>query len=445
MTTLVWFRNDLRVRDHRALAQAQDQGDAVAVYIHEDTGTPLGGACQWWLHHSLHAHAKKLAELGIPFLIERGDPLDIIPALATKLGADAVTWQRRYDAPGIEVDTKLKALLPTVNIHPTSHPGSLLLEPWEISTSTGGPYRVYSPFAKAAKRLIGDADLVAAPRTQSGLTALDPSASIDNLGLLPEHRGEPDWSGGLDIEWTPGECGADDRLSDFLDELERGADYSEGRDFPARHATSRLSPHLRFGEISPRQAWDACTDSVFRSELLWREFAWHRFYHLPDLATVNVRSEFDNYDWSYNDPAAADSLHHWRNGTTGIPLVDAGMRELRETGYMHNRVRMVVGSFLTKNLGIHWRHGEEWFWDNLVDADLASNAFNWQWVAGSGDDASPFFRIFNPETQAKKFDPDGIYIKRWNTDSARQLDPTPIVDLKESRQAALDAYQAIKG
>lgn len=445
MTTLVWFRNDLRVRDHRALAQAQDQGDAVAVYIHEDDAKPLGGASRWWLHHSLHAHAKRLADLGIPFLVEQGDPLEIIPALAARLGANAVTWQRRYDAPGIEVDTQLKAMLPDANIHPTSHPGSLLLEPWEISTSTGGPYRVYSPFAKAAKKLIDDVEPVAEPRTQTGLTILDPSDSINSLGLLPKHRGEPDWSGGLDDEWTPGECGAHDRLTDFLDELELGTDYSEDRDFPARHATSRLSPHFRFGEISPRQAWDACEDSVFRNELLWREFAWHRFHHLPDLATVNVRSEFDHYDWSYNDPAAADSLRNWQNGTTGIPLVDAGMRELRETGYMHNRVRMVVGSFLTKNLGIHWRHGEEWFWDNLVDADLASNAFNWQWVAGSGDDASPFFRIFNPETQAKKFDPNGTYIKRWSLDSPRQPEPEPIIDLKESRQAALDAYQAIKG
>lgn len=417
MTTLVWFRNDLRVRDHHALARAQNQGNVVAVYIHESAAKPLGRASQWWLHHSLHAHAQELAGLGIPFLVEHGDPLAIIPALASRLGVDAVMWQRRYDAPGIEVDTQLTKMLPDANIHPTSHPGTLLVEPSEVSTSTGEPYCDHSPFAAAAKQVIDNLDpITAAPvqrQKQTGLTLLDPSDSIDSLELLPQHRNEPDWSTGLADEWTPGERGAYDRLFDFLDDRELGTDYTEDSDFPARHATSRLSPHLRFGEISPRRVWNACEDSSFRNALLWREFVWHLFHHLPIEDPKADHSEFD-------DAAIADSLRVWQTGSTGVPLVDAGMRELRETGYMHHRVRIAVGEFLTKNLGVHWRHGEQWFWDHLVDADPASNAINWQRIANSSDDASPFALAVNPEIQAMTFDPNETYINRWSLETSRR-------------------------
>lgn len=246
---------------------------------------------------------------------------------------------------------------------------------------------------------------------------------------------EPEWAASLAAHWTPGEAGARGRLAQL--DL---ANCAEERDIPALNATSLLSPHLRFGEVSPREVWFAAAEepecAKFHSELLWRDFAWHRLYHLPNLATENVREKFDRFDWSWDDPRLKD----WQAGTTGFPLIDAGMRELWATGYMHNRVRMVVGSFLTKNLGIHWRLGEEWFWDTLVDADAASNPFNWQWVAGCGDDAAPFFRIFNPETQAQRFDPKGRYVRRW----APTLSAPPIVDLKESRQTALDAYAEIK-
>lgn len=254
----------------------------------------------------------------------------------------------------------------------------------------------------------------------------------------------------------PGERGAAERLSEFLDTSRWGsAGYAEDRDFPARPATSRLSPHLRFGEISVHRVWEEAasialsaedtTDAeVFRKELLWRDFAWHRLYHLPNMATENVKEKFNNFPWAWpTDPEVRDVVEAWETGNTGIPIVDAGMRELWETGYMHNRVRMIVGSLLTKKLGVHWQGGEQWMWDTLVDADPASNAFNWQWVAGCGDDASPYFRIFNPETQAKKFDPDGSYIRRWS-DVGDPDYPAPIVDLKESRAEALAAYELIK-
>lgn len=433
MTSLMWFRDDLRLHDNQALsraAEAASLGDAplVAVVLDEPAypGTrPLGGASTWWRERSLYALAHDLADHGVELIRAAGDAREEIPRLAAELGATTVTWTRRYHGPLREVDASVKETLTSQGITATSSPGFTLVEPWEVTNGQGQPYKVFTPFSKAAASQVAGDEPEGVPEM---------GASASNASAWPQPA-EPAWAASLAEHWTPGEAGARERLAQL--DL---ANYAEERDIPALNATSLLSPHLRFGEVSPREVWFAAAEepeaAKFHSELLWRDFAWHRLYHLPNLATENVREKFDRFDWSWDDPRLKD----WQAGTTGIPLVDAGMRELWATGYMHNRVRMVVGSFLTKNLGIHWRLGEEWFWDTLVDADAASNPFNWQWVAGCGDDAAPFFRIFNPETQAKRFDPDGEYVRRW----APALSAPPIVDLKESRQAALDAYAEIK-
>ena len=433
MTSLMWFRDDLRLHDNQALsraAEAASLGDAplVAVVLDEPAypGTrPLGGASTWWRERSLYALAHDLADHGVELIRAAGDAREAIPRLALELGATTVTWTRRYHGPLREVDASVKETLTSQGITATSSSGFTLVEPWEVTNGQGQPYKVFTPFSKAAASQVAGDEPEGVPEM---------GASASNASAWPQPA-EPAWAASLAEHWTPGEAGARERLAQL--DL---ANYAEERDIPALNATSLLSPHLRFGEVSPREAWFAAAEepeaAKFHSELLWRDFAWHRLYHLPNLATENVREEFDRFDWSWDDPRLKD----WQAGTTGIPLVDAGMRELWATGYMHNRVRMVVGSFLTKNLGIHWRLGEEWFWDTLVDADAASNPFNWQWVAGCGDDAAPFFRIFNPETQSKRFDPQGEYVRRW----APALSAPPIVDLNESRQAALNAYAEIK-
>ena len=488
---LFWFRDDLRVRHNEALAAAADRGPVTAVYIAEDpvaTGVrPLGGAARWWLHRSLERLIEDLAGRGVPLLIRSGDPRRLIPDLAARNGASYVSWSRRYHRPQRDIDAEVKESLRSGGVDAHSFPGHLLAEPWTVATGQGTPYKVYTPFSRALRSVVeegpgpGRLRLEQAPKGLAGPGA-DPESSradLAELALLPSHpsRREPDWTGGLEQMWTPGEEGAWHRLGGFLAALEGGVGkqgYAEGRDYPALDVTSRLSPHLRFGEISPLAVWSAAAAleadgrdvTVFQNELMWRDFAWHRLHHRPDLATANVRADFDAFPWAWdpgelaagtaggrdgrrsNRAAAPGDFHAdlgaWRSGVTGIPLVDAGMRELWATGHMHNRVRMVVGSLLTKNLGIHWRHGEEWFWDTLVDADPASNAFNWQWVAGSGDDASPYFRIFKPETQAKRFDGEGAYIARWVPEHGTDSYPEPIVDLKESREMALAAYEGTK-
>ncbi|QGU07414.1 Deoxyribodipyrimidine photo-lyase [Corynebacterium occultum] len=487
---LMWFRDDLRLRDNAALAAAAEQGPVIAVYILEtqerEHVRPLGRATKWWLHHSLSHLIDDLAAHQIPLVILHGDPRTLIPELVAHTGAGTVTWHRRYHHPQREVDAEIKDTLRSTGITAQSFPGHLLAEPWTIETGQGGPYKVYTPFAKKLRTSVQhpgpEPTQLHGPGAHPALSTTD----LAELGLLPTHpsRQEPDWAKGLHQAWTPGEHGAQRRLDIFLETLTRRPGkkgYAEGRDFPGRAVTSRLSPHLRFGEISVHTVWEAVTNhtaetpdtTVFQNELMWRDFAWHRLYHRPDLATVNVRPEFNTFPWAWDPTEFAHTtaegrdgrrhpdiphpgpspqedttiqdfradLSDWRSGTTGIPLVDAGMRELWETGHMHNRVRMVVASFLTKNLGIHWRHGEEWFWDTLVDADPASNPFNWQWAAGCGDDASPYFRIFNPLTQATRFDPRATYINTWIPEHGSPDYPAPVVDLKESRAMALAAYQ----
>lgn len=479
---LMIFQDDLRLHDNAALADAARQGPVIAVYVREDpavTGVrDLGRATQWWLHHSLARLAESLAAYGVPLRIFAGDPRTLIPEVAREVGAGSVSFSRRYHRPQRDLDEVLLHRLAAAGVAARSFPGHLLAEPERVATRQGSPYRVYTPFSRRLREVVAE-NFAAGRVPPSGVPAqlhgpgaelAVTRAALQELALLPTHpaRGEPEWSRGFGEVWEPGEAGARRRVAAFVERVgggEPGAGsapgYAVGRDFPAASATSNLSPHLRFGEVSPHLVWAAVAEEApsgaeedvrgFQQELMWRDFAWHRLCHRPDLARVNVREEFNAFPW-FRDPTGVGAaavgpgadLRAWRAGRTGIGLVDAGMRELWRTGQMHNRVRMVAASLLSKNLGIHWRHGEEWFWDTLVDADPASNAFNWQWVAGCGDDAAPYFRIFNPETQARRFDPAGEYVARWVPEYGTDSYPGPIVDLRESRAWALAAYQGIK-
>ncbi len=440
--SLVWFRDDLRLADNPALRAAADRDEPViGVYVLDEASPgvrPLGGAARWWLHHSLSELDERLREKGSVLVLRRGAASDVLPALVGETGAGAVFWNRRYGGPEREIDAGIKDGLRGDGVEVTSFAGSLLYEPWTVRTGAGTPYGVFTPFWNACRQLPAPRAPIPEPRELRGPGRHPASDGLAEWELLPT---SPDWASGLRERWEPGERAAKARLREFL--ADDAADYDRARDEPAAGATSLLSPRLRWGELSPHEVWHAAVSSDaqvggFLSELGWREFAWHTLFHFPDLATKNLRSAFDAFPWPRLRPTM---LRAWQHGETGIPLVDAGMRELWTTGFMHNRVRMVVASFLVKNLLIDWRHGEEWFWDTLVDADAASNPFNWQWVAGSGADAAPYFRIFNPELQAKKFDPDGHYVREWAPDATAR---PPIVDLGASRKAALAAYDAVK-
>ncbi len=443
MATLVWFRDDLRIADHPALsAAAEDPDGMVLLYLldEESSGArPLGGAARWWLHGSLAALQTELAARGVPLVLRRGAAAEAIPRIIAESGVDRVLWNRRY---GDErhADAELKASLRASGVEAHSFVGGVLHEPGTILTEAGRPYRVYSPFWRACVAAPEPAVPLDPPTRWSAAKAQPASEVLDDWELRPTH---PDWADGLAARWEPGERAAAEQLERFLDE--RASEYAAGRDFPAEPATSELSPHLRWGEISPRQVWHRSIAAgvdvgTFLSELGWREFAWHTAFHRGALHERGIDPRFDAFPWRSADVHGGE-LRDWVRGRTGFGLVDAGMRELWATGFMHNRVRMVAASFLTKNLLIDWREGERWFWDTLVDADAASNPFNWQWVAGCGVDAAPYFRIFNPETQQRRFDPDGRYVERWASDS---LLVPGIVDLRESRIRALAAYDAIK-
>jgi deoxyribodipyrimidine photo-lyase len=457
--TLVWFRDDLRISDNPALTAAAESGDdVVACYVLDDETEgirPLGGASRWWLHHSLAALDASLTELGIPLVLRRGAAGDVVPDLVRESSAGAVVWNRRYGLAERTTDAALKASLAEQGVEATSFQANLMYEPWEVTAGSGKAYKVFTPFWRACLAFRSPRKPLPAPTSLHG-----PELGSDDLpawGLLPT---APDWAQGLRETWTPGEAGAHARLDEFLDSAAHG--YKNNRDRPAVHGTSRLSPHLRFGEISPFEVWHAAQDSkdsstaedirVFGSELGWREFSWQLLYFNPQLATVNYRPEFNAFAWESSTEAELDA---WQRGRTGYPLIDAGMRQMWEIGWMHNRVRMATASFLIKNLMIDWRVGERFFWDCLVDADAASNAASWQWVAGSGADASPYFRIFNPVLQSKKFDPEGAYLVRFVPELADAENvhepwkgaapgyPERVVDLKESRQRALSAYKAL--
>ncbi len=479
--TLHWFRNDLRLADNPALLAAVAGGPTLCLYI-LDTGPdrrPIGGASRWWLSRSLAALGEALARRHGRLVLMKGDPAELLPRVAAEAGIDRVTWNRRYEAKEIALDSRLKEALSGNGIDVSSFNSHLLNEPWQVTTTTGQPMKVFTPYWRAARQKGEPAAPIAAPARIPAFSLPDSiealTVSLDDLGLEPR---KPDWAGGLRSAWTPGESGAAERLDDFLGSGLSG--YAEDRDRPYRAATSRLSPHLHFGEIGPRQVWHAlhharATGEVagseqdaekFLSEIGWREFSHHLLFHNPDLATRNYDSRFDAFPWQPDDKA----LSRWQRGQTGIPLVDAGMRELWATGWMHNRVRMVVASFLIKHLLQDWRTGEAWFWDTLVDADAANNAASWQWVAGSGADASPYFRIFNPVTQGETHDPQGAYVRRWVPELAGLSDgdihqpwkasektlreagvrigetyPAPLIDLAFGRQRALDAFATIRG
>ncbi|MDC8015196.1 cryptochrome/photolyase family protein [Tahibacter soli] len=472
-TAIVWFRRDLRLADNPALdAALAAHARVLPLYIHapdEEAPWEPGAASRWWLHHSLAALADDLARRGARLHIARGASLDVLQALAHATGADAVYWNRLYEPAIVARDKRVKHELRAQGTAAHSHNGAMFAEPWEIETGQGGPYRVFTPYWRKLRATLEPRTPLPAP-ARIDAPALAGSLALDALGLLPRIP----WDTGFHENWTPGEAGAHAALADFCgDGL---VDYATDRDRPDLPGTSRLSPHLHFGEISPRQihwqldayARDAggrtqglrAAAEPYLRELGWRDFSLHLLYHFPHTPERNLNPAFDAFPWAPRDD---DALAAWRRGRTGVPIVDAGMRELWHTGWMHNRVRMVVASFLTKNLRQHWSHGARWFWDTLVDADLANNTQGWQWTAGTGADASPYFRIFNPVSQGERFDPDGSYVRRWvpelarfpaklvhepwkdATLLARSGYPEPVVDLKESREAALEAYQAMKG
>ncbi|SDG37005.1 cryptochrome/photolyase family protein [Roseospirillum parvum] len=446
-TALVWLRDDLRLADNPALLAAAQAGPVVPVYILEEPDgdgqgpRPLGGAARWWLHGSLAALGEALAARGSRLILARGPAAEVIPRLAAACGAQAVHWNRRLEPGGQAVDRHLKASLPAHGLAAVSHRANLLIEPWRVRD--GQPYKVFTPFWRwlASQEL---ADPLPAPARLEAPAEWPPSEALDAWALRPT---APDWAGGLRATWTPGEAAAADRLGTFLDTV---AGYPEQRDRPDLAATSRLSPHLRFGEISPRQADHAVrlalgaqperADALaaFRRQLAWREFSCHQLHAFPALASQPLKPAFARFPWRPDDDHARALFSAWSRGRTGIDLIDAGMAELWHSGWMHNRVRMVAASLLTKNLRLPWQWGEAWFWDTLVDADPANNPAGWQWVAGCGADAAPFFRVFNPETQASRFDPTATYRRHWLGNRQR---PPPIVNLKTSRAEALAAYK----
>lgn len=467
---ILWFRQDLRLADNPALMAAAESGAPVLpVYIFDDVNAgewAPGSASRWWLQRSLEALGNRLDQALVVF---RGDAATIIPRLADETAAQAVFWSRCYEPWRRSRDETIRSRLVAQGRKVRSYNGSVLFEPMNVTKADRTPYKVFTPFYRNAC-LAGSPE----PRVPAGAPAgidcfrYNATTSLSDLGLLPDIP----WYEEMQKNWIPGEQGAQQRLAEFL---ERGLhDYRDGRNFPARQNVSRLSPHLHHGEISPHQVWHALStlrrgapaDDLdhFRSELGWREFSYYLLYYFPELPQQNLQRKFDRFPWR-DDPI---SLRLWQRGETGYPIVDAGMRELWRTGYMHNRVRMIAGSFLVKNLLLHWHHGERWFWDTLVDADLANNSAGWQWIAGCGADAAPYFRVFNPVTQGRKFDPDGTYVRRYVPELAPLPDKylhapweapaqvlqdhgitlgetyaLPVVGLPQSRDRALAAFRSL--
>jgi deoxyribodipyrimidine photo-lyase len=472
--TVAWFRQDLRLADNPALdAAVQRGGTVIPVYIdssEEEAPWAPGGAARWWLHQSLASLDASLRSRGSRLVLRQGPALAQLLALCRESGADAVYWNRRYEPAVSARDTLVKQGLRAAGLVAESRNGALLAEPWDISTQSGGPFQVFTPFWRRLLAQLHPAAALMAPLALPAPTAWPSSLALPALALLPDIP----WYAGMAQAWQPGEAGATQRLAEFLaGALPR---YAEQRDWPGVAGTSRLSAHLHHGESSPRQVWHAVLRAAgsevaatrsgkYLAELVWREFSHHLLHHFPHTPTTPLRAQFARFDWR-DDPQA---LRAWQRGRTGIPLVDAGMRELWATGWMHNRVRMIVASFLVKNLRLPWQAGARWFWDTLVDADLASNTQGWQWSAGCGADAAPYFRVFNPVTQGRRFDPQGQYLRRWLPELARLTDeqihapwevdaaqlsaagvvlgahyPAPIVDLRASRAAALAAYQQMR-
>ena len=445
-TALLWFRRDLRLADHPALSAAVASGAAIVpvyVWSPEDEGRwPLGGASRWWLRESLQRLDESLRERGSRLTLVAGPAAESLPALAHACGASVVHWSRRYEPHALAVESAVERALAQQRVQAIAHSGSLLSEPWSIKTGGGSAYRVFTPYLRALQASLDVPSPVPSPRALTSPAQWPPAASLSLDAICAPAA----WQRSLAEHRRPGEAAARETLRGFVEQ--RVAAYGDTRDRPDLASTSRLSPHLAHGELSPRQVWYAALNTLervgqapdavrahkFVSELLWREFAAHALYHFPDLPERSYQSSYEELAWrrSPNDLAA------WQQGRTGVDIVDAGMRELWLTGTMHNRVRMICASFLVKNLLMHWREGARWFWDTLVDADLANNSLNWQWVAGTGPDAAPWFRIFNPATQAERFDPEGVYRHRWLA-GATDRPTRPVVDLAKSRERALRA------
>jgi deoxyribodipyrimidine photo-lyase len=462
-TALIWFRQDLRLHDNPALLHAIDEGyHIIPVFILDDKNAgewKRGAASRWWLHQSLEALNESLKG---KMVFREGDATRIIPELIKETGAKAAFWNRCYEPWRIKRDKDIKETLREQDIEAQSFNAALLWEPWEVLKKDGTPYQVFTPFYRKGCLQTREPDAAKPAPKDIPLADTDvPSGNLAELSLMPAIQ----WYKEMDSLWTPGEQGALQRLDDFLNDGLNG--YKEGRDRPDRDNVSRLSPNLHFGEISPRTVWHKIRQAGiaegwetdmdhFCSEMGWREFSTYLLYHFPDIPRDPLREKYKAVPWTWNE----DYIERWQKGVTGIPIVDAGMRQLWQTGWMHNRVRMIVASLLVKNMLVHWHAGEDWFWDCLLDADLANNSASWQWVAGCGADAAPYFRIFNPVTQGEKFDPDGTYVRRyvpelehldnkhihkpWTAPTPPEGYPPPIVDLKQSREAALAAYGTMK-
>jgi deoxyribodipyrimidine photo-lyase len=470
---IFWFRQDLRLADNPGLCEAANAGSVIPIYILDEQNAQewaMGGASLWWLHHALDNLNQSLNG---KLIILKGDATELVPHISKETGAQAVLWNRCYEPWRIARDKAIKSSLKeNSDIRVESFNASLLWEPWTVSKDDGNPYKVFTPYyrngclkATPPREPLDKPDLTFAQHTYQGET-------LESLGLIPDIT----WYKQMEQEWTPSEAGAKQRLGHFLNHGLKL--YKKGRDEPAQEATSKLSSYLHFGQISPNTAWYSALEAAaaaqkedenldcFLSELGWREFSYYLLYHQPEIIWNNLQEKFNRFPWKAQQ---SKELEAWQKGLTGYPIVDAGMRELWQTGYMHNRVRMIVGSFLVKNLLHHWHLGEQWFWDTLLDADLASNSASWQWIAGCGADAAPYFRIFNPVLQGEKFDKHGDYIrtyipelkhlpdkyihKPWEASDTVLKDahltlgkdyPKPIVDLKASRQRALDALSSIK-
>lgn len=463
---VVWFRSDLRVGDNPALHAAAETGQPVLpvfIWAPEDEGDwPPGAASRWWLHHSLAELGQDLRTLGARLTLRRGAAARELPTLCRETGATAVFYSRRYEPAVMERDEKVEKQLETMGVSVRSFNSSLLHEPREIRNRAGKPFQVFTPYWRACLAAGSPPLPLPKPRRLKGPDHPPDSLALESLELLPRH----DWAAGLRESWRPGEAGAQERMEQFIGRAP--ARYDAERDHPALDGTSMLSPHLHFGEVSPRQVWHASELAAqgasgwqrwqFITELGWREFGHHLLTHFPTTPTEPLRAEFRAFPWR-KDPARFQA---WKHGRTGCPLVDAGMRQLWQTGWMHNRVRMVVASYLVKNLLIPWQEGARWFWDTLVDADLANNTLGWQWTAGCGADAAPFFRIFNPATQGQKFDSRGEYVRRWVPELAAAPSkllfgtgpnagkygaedyPEPIVSPFASRVRALEAYTRMR-
>lgn len=474
---IVWLRRDLRILDNPALTwAAQQQKPVLVIYIAEQASTDKwapGAATNWWLHHSLRSLSESIKTPGGRLRIFSGNPEKVIPALVKETGADTVVWNRRYEPASISTDTNLKQQLSKLDITVKSLPGNFCHEPWQVMRQEKFPYKVFTAYWRASLKHPGLPVCAPVKSIKSYRGRLTAEQSIASLKLQPEIN----WARSFPKHWTPGEAGAAKMLDELLAHKISG--YQQGRDIPGTDGTSKLSPHLAFGEISPRQICAAVHTHIsrkkitandntetFLKEISWREFANHLIYHFPQTIEAPLDTRFENIVWNKTKKI---ELARWQQGNTGIPMVDAGMRQLWQTGWMHNRVRMVVGSLLIKNMGYHWLEGARWFWDTLVDADLASNTMGWQWVAGSGADAAPYFRVFNPVRQGERFDPEGDYVRQWVpeiaglgkktihapwTATAAELQdagiildstyPRPIVDLAKSRLDALSRFDKIK-